>query len=123
MRFSLRDYQKKAIQQVIQLRKEGYRRLLVCLPTGAGKTVVFSELCRLATRDVLVLAHREELLAQAKDKIEGMTEGKARVGIEQGDLQAGEDCNVVVASIRSLRTERLERIKQHKKTERGRRIA
>ena len=114
MRFSLRDYQKKAIQAVLSHRKDGYRRLLICLPTGAGKTVVFSELCRLAQRDVLVLAHREELLAQAKDKIEGMTEGAARVDIEQGDHIAGEESNVVVASIRSLRTERLERLKKTK---------
>lgn len=114
MRFSLRDYQKKAIQAVLQQRREGYRRLLVCLPTGAGKTVIFSELCRLAKRDVLVLAHREELLAQAKDKIEGMTEGAARVDIEQGEHTASEQSNVVVASIRSLRTERLERLKRAK---------
>ena len=69
MRFLLRDYQKKAIEAILQLRKEGYKRLLVWLPTGAGKTVIFSELCRLAQRDVLVLAHREELLSQAKSKI------------------------------------------------------
>ena len=114
MRFSLRDYQKKAIHAVLQQRREGYRRLLVCLPTGAGKTVIFSELCRLAKRDVLVLAHREELLTQAKNKIEGMTEGAARVDIEQGENTASEHCNVVVASIRSLRTERLERLKKSK---------
>lgn len=114
MRFSLRDYQKKAIQAVLAQRREGYRRLLVCLPTGAGKTVIFSELCRLAQRDVLVLAHREELLVQAKNKIEGMTEGAARVDIEQGDNIAGEESNVVVASIRSLRSERLKRLKKTK---------
>ena len=84
MRFQLRDYQKEAIQSVIQHRKYGYRRLLICLPTGAGKTVIFSELCRMAKRNVLVLAHREELLEQAKEKIERMTEGKAIVSIEQG---------------------------------------
>jgi len=32
--------------------------------TGAGKTVIFSHLARLARRQVLVLAHREELLTQ-----------------------------------------------------------
>ena len=98
MRFQLRDYQKAAIQSVIQHRQEGYRRQLICLPTGAGKTVIFSELCRLAKRDVLVLAHREELLEQAKEKIERMTEGKARVSIEQGSNHASNDSNVVVAS-------------------------
>jgi ATP-dependent helicase IRC3 len=114
MRFLLRDYQKKAIDAVLQLRREGYKRLLVCLPTGSGKTVIFSEFCRLAQRDVLVLAHREELLAQAKSKIEGMTQGAARVAIEQGDCIASEESNVVVASIRSLRSERLNRLRETK---------
>ena len=36
-RFSLRDYQQEAIQNVIRARRAGYNRLLVCLPTGAGK--------------------------------------------------------------------------------------
>ncbi|MEC7987484.1 MAG: DEAD/DEAH box helicase family protein [Myxococcota bacterium] len=114
MRFQLRDYQKAAIHSVIQCRKEGYRRLLVCLPTGAGKTVIFSELCRLAKRNVLVLAHREELLEQAKEKIERMTEGKAIVSIEQGNRNATKESNVVVASIRSLRSERLGRLRKEK---------
>ena len=110
MRFKLRDYQQEAISAAIQARKEGFHRLLVCLPTGSGKTVIFSELCRLATRNVLVLAHREELLFQARSKIFSMTEGNVLVGIEQGDMQASSDCKVVVASIRSLREERLQRL-------------
>lgn len=111
MRFPLRDYQKKAIQEVLHHRNAGYKRVLVCLPTGAGKTVIFSELCRLAKRDVLVLAHREELLEQAKSKIEGMTEGSAKVDIEQGVHFATEQSNVVVASIRSLQSERIQRLR------------
>lgn len=107
MRFELRDYQKAAIQAAMQARREGLRRLLVCLPTGAGKTVIFSELCRLAKRKVLVLAHREELLFQARSKIELMTENQVKVGIEQADSHCETDCKVVVASIRSLREDRL----------------
>ena len=85
MRFTLRDYQQAAIQAAMQARREGFKRLLVCLPTGAGKTVIFSELCRLAKRNVLVLAHREELLFQARSKIELMTNNQVKVGIEQAD--------------------------------------
>ena len=107
MRFTLRDYQLAAIQSAMQARREGFRRLLICLPTGAGKTVIFSELCRLAKRKVLVLAHREELLFQARSKIELMTENQVKVGIEQADSHCDTDCKVVVASIRSLREDRL----------------
>ena len=60
----LRAYQREAIDAVIAARRSGVRRMVVCLPTGAGKTVIFSHLARLATKQVLVLAHREELLAQ-----------------------------------------------------------
>ena len=58
----LRPYQRAAIDAVLAARRAGRRRLLVHLPTGAGKTVIFSHLARLARRQVLVLAHREELL-------------------------------------------------------------
>src|SRR5258708_2398040 len=70
MRPQLRPYQHEAIQAVIAARKRGVRRMVVSLPTGAGKTVIFSELSRLAKRQVLVLAHREELLEQARDKLQ-----------------------------------------------------
>ncbi len=84
--------------------------MLVCLPTGAGKTVVFSELARIARRSVLVLAHREELLAQAHDKISRALGDSSRVAIEQGERRAPQSAHVVVCSIRSLREERLARL-------------
>ena len=112
MRFTLRDYQQAAIQAAMQARREGFKRLLVCLPTGAGKTVIFSELCRLAKRNVLVLAHREELLFQARSKIELMTNHQVKVGIEQADSHCDGDCKVVVASIRSLREDRLQALNE-----------
>jgi superfamily II DNA or RNA helicase len=64
---TLRPYQREAIEAVLAARRNGIRRMVVCLPTGSGKTVIFSELARLARREVLVLAHREELLAQARE--------------------------------------------------------
>ncbi len=63
---TLRPYQREAIDAILEARRAGVRRLLVCLPTGAGKTVIFSHLAQLARRQVLVLAHREELLSQAR---------------------------------------------------------
>ena len=44
----LRGYQREAIDAVIAARRGGMRRMVVCLPTGAGKTVIFSHLARLA---------------------------------------------------------------------------
>ena len=107
---ALRPYQREAIAAVIAARKSGLRRLLVCLPTGAGKTVIFSQLARLAKKSVLVLAHREELLSQAREKIERAIEGAALVAIEQGNKRAPADAKVLVCSIRSLHAERLEQV-------------
>ena len=62
----LRDYQERAVDGL----REAYRyvlKALLVLPTGGGKTVIFSSLAqRSAARgsQVLILAHRDELLEQ-----------------------------------------------------------
>lgn len=114
---TLRPYQREAIEAVIVARRAGVRRMLVCLPTGAGKTVIFSRLAGLARRPVLVLAHREELLEQAREKLERTSSRSANcarsvIAIEQGAKRAPADAKVLVCSIRSLHEERLARIVQ-----------
>jgi hypothetical protein len=84
--------------------------MLVCLPTGAGKTVIFSQLAQLARRQVLVLAHREELLSQAQGKLEQALQGMHVVAIERGAERAPADAKVLVCSIRSLHEERLAQV-------------
>lgn len=107
---SLRPYQREAVSAVLSARRAGTRRMVVCLPTGAGKTVVFAHLARLARRQVLVLAHREELVEQARAKIERALAGEAVVSVERGAERASEDAKVLVCSIRSLHEERLARV-------------
>src|SRR4051812_1103939 len=99
---TLRPYQRDAVEAVLAARRAGTRRMVVCLPTGAGKTVIFSHLARLARRQVLVLAHREELLSQARDKIERAMESGSVVAVEQGAKKAPPEARVLVCSIRSL---------------------
>ncbi len=107
---ALRPYQRDAVAAVLGARREGVRRMVVALPTGAGKTVIFSELAKLARRPVLVIAHREELLAQAREKIARALGDGGRVAIERGPDRAPADAKVVVSSIRSLHEERLARV-------------
>jgi ATP-dependent helicase IRC3 len=107
---TLRTYQHEAVQAVIAARKRGVRRMVVSLPTGAGKTVIFAELARLARKDVLVLAHREELLEQARARLQAALGPTRLVGIERADQRAPEDARVIVCSIRSLHEERLQRV-------------
>ena len=104
---TLRPYQQAAVDAVLAARRGGTRRMVVCLPTGAGKTVIFSQLARLAKRQVLVLAHREELLGQAREKLESAMGGEA---VERGAERASSEAKVLVCSIRSLHEERLARV-------------
>lgn len=106
----LRPYQEEAVAAVIAARKRGVRRQVVCLPTGAGKTVIFSRLARLARRQVLVLAHRAELLEQAREKLARALGDERAVAIEQAERRAPDDAKVVVCSIRSLHDARLARL-------------
>ena len=65
----LRPYQRQALQRIKQAYKDGKRRVIVSLPTGTGKTVVFAhfpQFFKMKKRS-LVLAHREELLLQARE--------------------------------------------------------
>jgi len=96
----LRPYQEEAVEAVKAALAKGVRRQLVGLPTGTGKTVVFSEIIRLADTAALVLAHRDELLSQAADKIR-QVDPHAAVGLvkaERNDVLAP----VVVASVQTL---------------------
>lgn len=105
---SLRPYQQAAIASIHERLASGQRRLLVALPTGTGKTVVFAALpTALGLRGRwLVLAHREELLEQAKAKLEAANPHLS-VAIEQADRRA-EGADVVVASVPTLQRARLE---------------
>jgi superfamily II DNA or RNA helicase len=72
MTFILRDYQEEAIARVMASYKENPSGSeLLVLATGAGKTVIFSEIIRLLAGQgvlTLMLAHRDDLLDQAIDK-------------------------------------------------------
>ena len=66
---ALRPYQSAALEAVRETYKQGHKAALVVMPTGTGKTVLFAEISRLAKGPVLVLAHRQELVEQAREKI------------------------------------------------------
>lgn len=108
--FALRGYQREAIEAVLEARRRGVRRMVVCLPTGAGKTVIFAHLAKLARQPVLVLAHRQELLEQAREKLQRAVGSERRVELEQGSRRASARADVVVASLRSLHEARLARL-------------
>ena len=102
--FELRPYQKSAVAAVEKEWAAGRQKTLLVLSTGAGKTIIFSNIiknCVARGENVLVLAHRGELLEQAQDKmsracgVESMLE-------KAGSTAAGKNCQVVVASVQTL---------------------
>lgn len=104
----LRPYQEEARQSIQQEWEKGNKRTLLVLPTGTGKTIVFSKVIedrvKLGER-VLVLAHRGELLEQAADKLEKSTGLKTATEKAQ-ETSIGSWFRVVVGSIQTLMREK-----------------
>ena len=68
----LRPYQNEARDAVFREWSEGRKRTLLVQATGTGKTIVFSKIAETAVANgdrVLILAHRDELLQQARAKL------------------------------------------------------
>lgn len=104
----LRPYQEEARAKVQQEWKEGRKRTLLVLPTGCGKTIVFSKIIedrvKMGER-VLVLAHRSELLEQASDKL--MTATGLGTALEKAEnTSIGSWFRVVVGSVQTMQREK-----------------
>lgn len=110
----LRDYQSEALDAVFNAWAGGMRRPAIVLPTGAGKTVVFSALVKeWQLRDgaakrtfgdrVMILAHRDELVDQAISKLRAMLPEGTSVGkVKATDRQPAAD--ILVCSVQTLAT-------------------
>jgi superfamily II DNA or RNA helicase len=103
MTYQLRPYQVALILEVDRAWELGHRSVMLQLPTGGGKTIVFSHLVLAALNrgeSALILAHREELILQAAAKIQAIT------AIEPGIIKAGHKPNyskpIQIASVQSL---------------------
>ena len=100
----LRDYQIAAKKAIFEEWKDKNSTLLV-LPTGCGKTIVFGSIARDRARDgrVLILAHREELLTQASDKIHRIS--GMNCAVEKAEQTClGSDEPITVGSVQTLQT-------------------
>jgi DNA repair protein RadD len=100
----LRDYQVEVVDEFERKVAEGFKRIIVVAPTGGGKTVVAAEVIKRAVamyQRVIFIAHRDELLTQARDKL-------TRFDVAAGIIKAGRDRDarplamVQVAGIQTL---------------------
>jgi superfamily II DNA or RNA helicase len=100
----LRPYQNDCASAVTTAWQD-YVSALAVLPTGCGKTIIFAEVIRRSfPRRAMVLAHREELIWQARDKIQRVTGLNCEV--EMGEFRAAMDGlfggpSVVVSTIQT----------------------
>lgn len=104
LRLTLRDYQEDALDRIGKAEARGVRRQLGVAATGLGKTIIFCALAAQRGGRTLILAHRDELVAQAAHKVTEVWPG-VDVGIvkaEQNDVHA----QVVVASVQTLAREK-----------------
>ena len=68
----LRDYQQDVYRKTVEAFRQGYKRPLVCLPCGGGKSYLFAEMAKNTRGEVLILTHRRELLSQHNELLSGL---------------------------------------------------
>jgi superfamily II DNA or RNA helicase len=104
-----RPYQYEAVAALLAATARGVHRPLLVLPTGTGKTIVFALLVQRRQGRSLILAHRDELIQQAVDKLR-LVDPTLALGV----VQAARDehtAPTVVASVQTLsRRTRLARL-------------
>lgn len=104
----LRPYQNDAKNAVLNEWNKGIQKTLLVLPTGCGKTVVFSKIaeeCVTKGDRVLILAHRSELLNQAADKLMSAT-GLGSSLEKAENTCIGQWFRVVVGSVQTLKSKK-----------------
>ncbi len=87
MSIKFRPYQNQAIEGIFEEWKENQSSLIV-VPTGCGKTTIFTEVARRRAEvgRIMVLVHRAELLYQARDRFK---------------MQAGIECDIEMGAFRA----------------------
>lgn len=98
----LRDYQRRAVNDVIGLWHAGVKRVCLVAPTGSGKSVMAKELVRRARAAgalILVFVHRRELVGQMIGHLESFGE---RVGAICPGFRTDESAPIQVATVQSM---------------------
>lgn len=102
MKVNLREYQQQGVDNIRFSYMQNRRSVLYVLPTGGGKTVIFSHIAEQAAKKgnrVCILVHRTELVDQSSQSLK-------KIGVEHGIITAGEEMDlsktVQIASVFTL---------------------
>ena len=107
----LRPYQEEAVDATVNTFTNQASALLV-MATGLGKTVVLSALAAQWKRGrILVVAHREELVSQAHDKLDHWLRGSVAIEMAGDHTDETRPARAVVASVQTLVTGRAAKFK------------
>lgn len=100
----LRPYQTQAVEASLAALQQ-HKSALVVQPTGTGKTVLFSHVAQRWSRGrVMVLAHREELIRQAAEKLHAITgiDPDIEMADQRADINPYYRSKYVVSSVQTL---------------------
>ena len=79
----LRPYQAKAVEEIREQYRQNKKSTLLVLPTGGGKTIVFSYICKSAidkNKKVLILVHRDSLFKQTSKTLQNFKVNHGLIG-------------------------------------------
>lgn len=99
---SLRPYQERALDQIRHQFRRGRKRVILCLPTGAGKTHVAAHMMSLARdkgNSSIFIADREVLVLQASERL---SEDWIPHGIIMSDKTRNQYEEIRIASAQTL---------------------
>lgn len=105
---NLRPYQDEAVKAIQNEWRQGHKNTLLVLPTGTGKTIVFSKVVAEEIKDgskALILAHRGELLDQASEKLK-IASGVDTALEKAESTSIGSKLGITVASVQTLSQEK-----------------
>ena len=95
-----RGAQIEALYQLENTRKEGFEKALAVLPTGTGKTLLAAFDTK-GFQKILFVAHREEILKQAKKSFQWVYGSEKTYGDFSGDLKETRE-DIIFAQVQTL---------------------
>jgi DNA repair protein RadD len=111
----LRPYQTEVIAGLDREHVTGKRRILMVAPTASGKTLIAAAIIKRAIeefKDVLVLAHRREIIGQTSRKLfdQGIAHGIIQAGMEKllRPMERVQVASVQTLTARAVRSNRME---------------
>ena len=105
---TLYPFQKRTVEQIIKELDENGNdfNLLFQLPTGGGKTVIFSEIAKTYIerwkKKVLILTHRIELSVQTSKQLSAIGVSNKIINSEVKTLDNQDDYNCYIAMVETL---------------------